>query len=125
MPTGSDLLELTQAYLRAVESGATGSALAAFYTEDAIQEEYPNQFTPAGARRNVAQILEAAEKGQQILTSQVYEIQNAIQSEDQIALEILWTGLLKTGAEMKARFAVFIEFRDGRICRQRNYDCKI
>jgi ketosteroid isomerase-like protein len=25
--------------------------------------------------------------------------------------------------EMRARFAAFIEFRDGRIVRQRNYDC--
>ncbi len=121
----TDLLNLTRDYLSAIERGATGAQLAGFYTDDAIQEEYPNQFTPSGARRTVQQILEAADKGRQILTSQTYEIQNSIERESQIALEILWTATLKTGAEMKARFAIFMEYRDGKIARQRNYDCKL
>lgn len=120
-----DLLTLTRTYLNAVEQGATGPELAAFYTDDAIQEEYPNQFTPAGATRTVPRILEAAEKGKAILNTQTYEIQNSIESGNQIGLEIVWTGMLKTGAEMKARFAVFIEYREGKIARQRNYDCKL
>jgi hypothetical protein len=32
-------------------------------------------------------------------------------------------GQLQPGQEMRAHFAVFLEFRDGRIRRQRNYDC--
>ena len=28
-----------------------------------------------------------------------------------------------TGASMKAHFAMFFEFREGRIALQRNYDC--
>ena len=27
------------------------------------------------------------------------------------------------GQTLRARFAIFLEFRDGRIARQRNYDC--
>ena len=45
-------------------------------------------------------------------------------------LEVLWAGTLAipvgslaAGDEMRAHFAVFIELRDGRIYRQRNYDC--
>jgi ketosteroid isomerase-like protein len=32
-------------------------------------------------------------------------------------------GALTPGAEMRAHFAVFLDFRDGKIVRQRNYDC--
>lgn len=46
------------------------------------------------------------------------------------ALEVLWRGTLvvpfgsiPAGGEMRARFAVFLELRDGRIARQRNDDC--
>jgi len=47
-----------------------------------------------------------------------------------LVLEVTWrgrlavpVGSLKPGDEMRARFAVIFEFRDGRIFRQRNYDC--
>jgi len=43
---------------------------------------------------------------------------------------VQWTGTLAVAlgtlapdAEMRARFAVFIDLRDGKIVRQRNYDC--
>jgi ketosteroid isomerase-like protein len=32
-------------------------------------------------------------------------------------------GTLAPGDRMKAHFAMFFEFRDGRIALQRNYDC--
>ena len=32
-------------------------------------------------------------------------------------------GTLPAGGEMRARFAVFLQFRDGKIVSQRNYDC--
>ncbi|MCW5880063.1 MAG: hypothetical protein KIS91_03900 [Anaerolineae bacterium] len=45
-------------------------------------------------------------------------------------MEVLWTGILAipvgsipVGGEMRAHFAVFIDFRDGKIVRQHNYDC--
>jgi ketosteroid isomerase-like protein len=47
-----------------------------------------------------------------------------------VVLEVRWTGTLAApvssipaGGDMRARFAVFIELRDGKIVRQRNYDC--
>ncbi len=43
---------------------------------------------------------------------------------------MLWVGILavpvgqlNVGDEMRAHFGVFVTFRDGRIVRQRNYDC--
>ncbi|MGH7456119.1 MAG: nuclear transport factor 2 family protein [bacterium] len=59
-----------------------------------------------------------------------YEIKKALASENFVALEVLWTGTLAipfgslpAGGQMRAHFAMFLEFRDGKIVPQRNYDC--
>jgi ketosteroid isomerase-like protein len=123
-------VENVKRYLRAIEAGATGDALAAFYAPDVVQEEFPNRLVPNGARRDLAALLEGAERGQRVLRAQRYEILGAVEAGDTVALEVQWTGTLAIplgalppGGEMRARFAVFIELRDGKIARQRNYDC--
>jgi ketosteroid isomerase-like protein len=85
---------------------------------------------PNGARRDLAALLEGAERGQALLTAQRFEVTNAIAHGDRVALEVRWTGTLavpvgsfSAGDEMRARFAVFLEYRDGKIIRQGNYDC--
>jgi ketosteroid isomerase-like protein len=85
---------------------------------------------PAGARRDLAGLLEAAARGRQAIRSQRYDIVSAVESGPSIALEVRWTGVLAVpvgslpaGGEMRARFAMFIELREGKIFRQRNYDC--
>ena len=126
----SQHLDRAREYLAAIESGATGERLAAFFTADVVQEEFPNRLMANGAKRDLAQILEGAERGQAILKSQRYEILNAITSGNDVVLEVQWTatlaaqvpGLPADGA-MRARFAMVLEFRDARIARQRNYDC--
>jgi ketosteroid isomerase-like protein len=123
-------LDFVKRYLGAIEAGATGDALAAFFAPDVVQEEFPNRLVPNGARRDLAAVLEGAERGQRVMRAQRYEILNAVEVGDTIALEVLWTGTLAVplgalpaGGEMRAHFAVFIELRDGKIARQRNYDC--
>jgi ketosteroid isomerase-like protein len=123
-------LEIVKSYLGAIEAGAVEAELARFFTADVMQEEFPNRLVPAGARRDLAGILASATRGQQVLQAQRYQILGAVESGDSIALEVQWTGTLAValgtlapGAEMRARFAVFIELRNGRIARQRNYDC--
>ncbi len=130
MPTTEDNLAAATRYLKAVEAGATGDTLAAFYAEDVVQEELPNRLNPNGARRDLRAILDAAERGAQVMASQRYEIDTALASGNSVALEVRWTGTLAVpigslpaGAEMRARFAVFLQFRDGKIVAQRNYDC--
>ena len=83
-----------------------------------------------GARRDLAQLREAGERGEKVVESQRYEIRTAIASGDTVALEVEWTATLKVpvgtlpaGGQMRAHFGVFLEFRDGRIAAQRNYDC--
>jgi ketosteroid isomerase-like protein len=126
----SELRALAQAYLAAIERGATGSELAAFFAPEAVQEEFPNRLVPTGARRDLNAILEGALRGHTVLRSQRYEILGCVEARDEVALEVQWRGVLAipigtlaAGAEMRARFAVFLEFRAGKIARQRNYDC--
>jgi ketosteroid isomerase-like protein len=123
-------MELVRRYFAALEGGVTGEALAAFYGPDVVQEEFPNRFTPQGARRDLAGILAAAERGREVMASQRYEVLHAVADGDRVAVEFRWSGTLAVpagtlpaGAEMRGRFACFLEFRDGRIVAQRNYDC--
>jgi ketosteroid isomerase-like protein len=117
-------------YLGAISAGATGPALAAYYDPEAIQEEFPNRLTPNGASRNLAALLEGAERGKKVLSGQTFDIRAIMAGGDRVAVEAIWTGKLaipignlKAGDEMKARFAMFFEMRNGKIYRQRNYDC--
>jgi ketosteroid isomerase-like protein len=117
-------------YLNAIEQGSTGAALADFFAPEVVQEEFPNRLVVQGARRDLAAILEAAERGQKVISAQRYEIHNEVAQGNFVALEVLWTGTLAVpfgslavGDNMRAHFAVFIELRDGKIVAQRNYDC--
>ncbi len=119
-----------RAYVAAVEAGATGEELAAFYHPDAVQEEFPNRLNPAGVKRTLEGILLGAEAGRKLISRQIFDIHTATEVGDRVVLEMTWTGYLnapvgmtRAGEAMKARFAQVIEFEDGLIIRQRNYDC--
>jgi ketosteroid isomerase-like protein len=125
----SDPLTLAREYLQAIEQGATGERLARFFTPDVVLEEFPNRLTPNGARRDLEQAKAAAVRGQAILAWQRYELLNSVVQGDWVALEVQWSAELRQKVpglpegEMRARFGVFIQFRDGKIAAQRNYDC--
>jgi ketosteroid isomerase-like protein len=126
----SDNLALVRRYLGAIESGATGEALAAFYDPDVVQEELPNRLNPHGARRDLRGILAAAERGKRAMSAQRFQVLSEVASHDRVALEVQWTGTvaaplgtLPAGGELRARFGMFLDLRDGKITAQRNYDC--
>lgn len=117
-------------YLAAIGRGESGEALRRFYTEDFEQIEYPNALNPKGQRSDLASALERSERGKKVLARQRFDVLSAVASGDHVALEMEWTGVLAmpvasipAGGEMRANFAMFLEFRGGRIARQRNYDC--
>jgi ketosteroid isomerase-like protein len=123
-------VEFIRRYFDAIEAGVSPEELARFFTPDVIQEEFPNRLLPQGARRELQQILEASKRGKDIVQSQRFEIIHAINEGDEIALEIRWTGTFKVplgslqpGTPMRATSAIFIRLADGKIARQRNYDC--
>jgi len=73
---------------------------------------------------------EAFEKGRKLLSSQSYEIKGCVVDGDELSIEVLWTGILalpfgslSVGSQMRAHSAIFFQFKDGKIVRQRNYDC--
>src|SRR4051794_1755873 len=105
-----------------------GADLSAFFTLDVVQHELPNRLVPNGARRDLAAILEAAERGQQVVATQRYEIHSALAGKTSVAMEVDWSATLKitigslpVGSEMHAHFAMFLDFRDSKIASQRNY----
>jgi steroid delta-isomerase-like uncharacterized protein len=130
MKTHFDNLATAKRYIAAIESGQTGDAMRAFLAADVVHEELPNRFTPRGARADLSAMLAAGERGRKVMSEQRYEVLNAVSSGEQVVLEIQWTGTLAVavaglpaGGQMRARLAVFLEFHDGKIVRQRNYDC--
>jgi ketosteroid isomerase-like protein len=119
--------QIVRAYLKAIEQrrDVTG-----FYTADMVQEEFPNLLSPAGARRELAELKAAGQRGQNVLRSESYEIVTLVEAGEIVACEIVWRGVLalalrslQPGDEMRARFAAFFEFDGDKIRRQRNYDC--
>ncbi|MGV3592146.1 MAG: nuclear transport factor 2 family protein [Gammaproteobacteria bacterium] len=135
LPDDEHFIQTTHAhpireYLRAVEGGATGTALARFYTRDAEQIERPNRLNPAGGRSDLPTLLARAEKGRDLLRAQRYEVLSLVAEGQRVATEVLWSGTLAVavgtlaaGATLRAHIAMFFDMKDGLIYRQRNYDC--
>jgi len=131
MTSAQKNLEAVKAFYGAMQNGGDPSQLAAFYSEDVVQEEFPNAFLPQGARRDLQGLSEAAARGRKVMASQTPAILNTVARGDTVVVEASWTGTLavpideKTpaGSVMRARFAQFFEFRHGKIVAQRNYDC--
>lgn len=124
-----DLLEIAKRYLAAIETGVP-QAFLSFFAPDVVQEEFPNRLVPSGATRDLAALRQAAERGQHAVLGQHFEITSAMADENRVAIEAIWTaslavplGSIPAGGQMRARLAIFLEFRDGLIVRQRNYDC--
>jgi ketosteroid isomerase-like protein len=123
-------IDLVRTYLNAIQSGEAGDALRRFFTDDVRQVEMPNQLNSRGQESNLEHILQRSRQGLKVLQRQQYEIVSEIAQDDHLAVEARWTGVLAValgtlaaGTEMKASFAMFFHFRNGRIAMQRNYDC--
>ena len=117
-------------FLKMLENRTFSDELENFYHPIAEQIEYPNALTKQCATRNLSELKTAAEKGAQVLTKEEYEVKNLISTTDTVVLECIWKGTLaipigniEAGGKMKAYFAQIFEFKDGKIYRQRNYDC--
>ena len=130
-----NLLERTRLYLAAIEQSTDSSnpvpeGALEFYHPDVRQKELPNRLVPGGAVRNLDALREAASRGRAVLRSQRYEVQQAVAKGTSVALETMWAGVLavpvgslQPGDEMRAYFAMCLEFDGDKIIAQRNYDC--
>ena len=104
-------------YLQVVASGEAFEKVADFYTPDVVIQEFPNRIAPHGRIRRAADIRPAYEQGRQILQSQTYNVQRILESGDDVAVELEWTGILAlpvmnlpAGTEMKASSRCFSPF---------------
>lgn len=123
-------LATVRAFVAAVESFAQGEALGRFLHPSFEQEELPNLLFPRGATRDAAALLASAAKGRTVLRDQRFRILREVAAGEMVALEMDWSGTLAVpygelapGHVLRARLAMFVELEDGRIRRQRNYDC--
>jgi ketosteroid isomerase-like protein len=126
----ADNLAIARAYIAALSSGAGADEIEQFYAADIVQEEFPNKLLPNGATRDREALRQARIRGKALLSAETFELLGALASGDQVAMELHWTGTVgidaapfKAGQTLRARFAIFLQFRDGRIVRQHNYDC--
>ena len=85
-----------RAYVAAVEGGAVGDDLAAFYHPDVIQQEFPNRLVPHGATRDLDAILQGAERGSKLMERQIYDIHTVTEVGDRVILEYTWRGYPRT-----------------------------
>ena len=123
-------VEIAREYVKAIESGATGDALARFFTSDVVIQEMPSRVAPNGLTSDLARALQGAERGKQLFQRQTYTITNMVSEGGHVALEMDWIGItavpvqdLPPGSEMRDHVAVFLQFRGGRIARQHTNDC--
>jgi ketosteroid isomerase-like protein len=124
-------LDTARRYLATIERGGDAEAVAPFLHPHVVAEELPNRIAPRGVQRDRAMMLEGVGRGRKLLCSQTYEITGEMAVGDRVILEVGWTGTLATslgeqlaaGTSLRARLAIFLEFQDGQIIAQRNYDC--
>lgn len=120
----------TRQYLEAVGALNSYEDVAEFCSPDMVFHEFPNRIAPEGRTRHAKDLRQGFEKGKQLLQSQTYDVKRVVESGDEVAVEVEWTGTLSVpvmnlpaGSVMKAFVAMFLTFRDGKIVSQRNYDC--
>lgn len=97
---------------------------------DIEQTEYPNLLTPGVVVSNFEVLMQRMPNGKKLLKEQNYDIQRTHEAGDALITEVIWTaevgadaGPFKAGQSLKAYFCCVFEFKDGKIYRQRNYDC--
>ena len=125
-----DLVQTVRDFMRALENRSSSPDFSKFYHSEVVQIEYPNTVTKNTTTRMLKDLEAAASRGKQVLQKERYDIVNSYSAGNTVIIEAIYTGTLaikagklKPGDEMKAYFAQFYEFKDGKIFRQRNYDC--
>ncbi len=123
-------IERARAYLLAIEDGTLRDVFSDFFAPGVVVEWFPNRLSPNGSKSDLSGLSDAVERGKQLMSRQTYEVRNAMADGARVALEVTWTATLAVpmqtipaGGQMRAYFAMFLEFRDGKIIAQRNYDC--
>lgn len=126
----TDNEKMVLAFLKMLEARSSSEELVDFYHPDVEQIEYPNAIVKNTAIRDLVALKEGAERGRKIMSKEEYEVKKLYSIGEVVILEAIWKGTvsvpignLPIGGQITAYFAQFFEFKDGKIYRQRNYDC--
>lgn len=97
---------------------------------DVVFYDNPNLINKVGQVRNASKGMAGVAVGQKILAAQRYDFIEIIETGDKLIIECIWTGTmaidaghLKQGQQLKAYICMIVEFKNGKIISQRNYDC--
>lgn len=131
MMTTVDYYQFVQSYLTLFQDATVDAAtLVTFYDPDVIWREMPNLFAPYGRSNNLPGLLAAWKKGKEAVAHQKYTVHQIVVENDSAVVELDWEGRivkpvgeLPAGTVMRAHVAIVIEFRAGKIIRQRDYIC--
>jgi hypothetical protein len=93
MLDSSTNLEKARRYLKALEDGIF-TDISAMFAPGMVVEQLPNRIYPKGIRASLSDMASGFEKGKTLFSSQSYQILNAVENSNLIALEVLWTGRL-------------------------------
>ena len=128
--TANSNLELARRYLRILERDVADPELLALFDPEFVLHEQPNRLNPNGRTLTMKAMAELTAKAKQIIVDQSYSIENELAVGDEVALEVGWVGRFSlafastpAGQPIRARLAMFLTFRAGKILSQRNYDC--
>ncbi|MEO8240968.1 MAG: nuclear transport factor 2 family protein [bacterium] len=122
-------IQAARAFLTAL-SGFDTDRVRDLLAADAKRIEWPNRLKPQGNHQTCAEMLTDAAKARAVLTRQDYAIAQIAASDTAVMVEFTWTGTLAleigtlaAGDIMTAHCVAVFDFRDGKICGLRNYDC--
>ena len=117
-------------FLKMVETRQSIGELDSFDHPEIEQVEYANSITKITTTRKLKDLKDGAERGKKVLTKEAYDVKSLVSFENTVLLECTWRGTLAipignipAGGQMVAHFAEVFEFKEGKIFRQRNYDC--
>ena len=126
----SDHLATARRYIALIEQFAQPVEFEGVLHPDVQLEEYPNLLMKNGSQRDFAAMSAGPQQGRKILSNNAYEVTNAMAAGEWVTLEIVWTGTLAValgnmpaGSQLKAYIATILQFQDGMIIRQHQYDC--
>lgn len=125
-----NLTQIAEEFIKTLQNRNSSAEIIKFYHEDIEQIEFPNAVTKNTAIRNLEDLMLASERGKKVMQKEELEIIKSYTLGNTVIIEALWIGTLAipignlpAGGQMKAYFAQFYEFKDGKIIKQRNYDC--
>jgi ketosteroid isomerase-like protein len=114
--------DVVRGYIEAIERQDVEEVFR-FVDAEGAYEEFPNRVFPLGRRATLSELRGAFEEGKALVRAQRYETVRIFESGPRAVAEVIWSATLADGRKLRAHSCQVFQVRDGRIVRQRNFDC--